>query len=241
MATNKTAVIEQGSNCLPPADRGSIKRQDENPEQAIICSEINEAETKTLLEMSSYSLGGLFAMLASSAVLALHQSLSPLEIIVPDTQDPAQNYGCLSYEWGEALPYKEFLVDIYKGLKALHPDGQNKKANRVFMSLENIHETPERNRPGAVLEISFRLNKDRVEIFFHSNSYEISRLAEKRLHHILRQITENPYMQIKDISLAGEYELTLLQQFNPGGTPYSDTQVLIELFENQVRRTPDQT
>lgn len=61
----------------------------------------------------------------------------------------------------------------------------------------------------------------------------------KHLLEIIQQVTENPNILLKDISLISSDERRQLESYNKTDAPYPSDSTLHELFEAQVEKTPN--
>lgn len=87
--------------------------------------------------------------------------------------------------------------------------------------------------PGDKLSIKFKYNKKVYD------QEMISRL-QKHLIQLIKQIVENPAISFQEINfLSTEEKQTLLYDFNTTAATYPHDQTIINLFEEQVKQTPD--
>ncbi|MDM5228718.1 amino acid adenylation domain-containing protein [Cytobacillus sp. NJ13] len=88
--------------------------------------------------------------------------------------------------------------------------------------------------PGEELKYTFRFNPERFE------AYTVDLLIEHFTRLINRVIT-NPKMIVSDIQRLSEAEISSIQSFNKTGEIYKLEQTIVQLFEYQVKQTPENT
>jgi amino acid adenylation domain-containing protein/non-ribosomal peptide synthase protein (TIGR01720 family) len=87
--------------------------------------------------------------------------------------------------------------------------------------------------PGKTLSISFNYNSN----VYHET--QVTSIAN-HLQHLVKVITTNPGQLIKNIEILPSHEKhLLLETFNQTATPYPHHRTIIDLFDDQVQRTPD--
>lgn len=128
----------------------------------------------------------------------------------------------------------------------LHPEksGAGMDLFDVVVALENIHHEPERKAASGNFKVIFKFSDQRLsaKVQYHSGLYRretVSRIV-RNIRELVPKIMAEPGKLIKDINVLSAAERhRLLAEFNPRGTIRLGKGFLHEMFEEQVRKTPE--
>lgn len=157
--------------------------------------------------------------------------------------------------------YKEFLLQIKDTMQDAY-DNANYPINKIYEMLdkeypdeespltdiavivENIHETRYIDEIKCNIKLFF-LRKDSgitMRIEYNSSLYKIYYIKQIYEHivNILKQVLGNPNTRISEIDMLSQEEKhQLLYKFNDTYADYQSDKTIHELFEEQVKKTPD--
>ncbi|PGV54250.1 non-ribosomal peptide synthetase [Bacillus cereus] len=83
-------------------------------------------------------------------------------------------------------------------------------------------------------------NEFEFQISFKSHSFSSLQQFANSYLYVLKQVSKNPNLAVKDICIISEEEKELLEELNQGQTGIDLSQTFQDLFEEQVLKTPDQ-
>ncbi|WP_199777801.1 non-ribosomal peptide synthetase, partial [Lysinibacillus sp. FJAT-14745] len=100
------------------------------------------------------------------------------------------------------------------------------------------------DREGYDLTIGISQNNGKIKIIYEFNSESISKqmldLTHKRIMKICEQMSKKKQNYLNEITFLDDFELNLvLHEFNNSDDLYPNTKTIIELFEEQVVKTPN--
>ena len=93
------------------------------------------------------------------------------------------------------------------------------------------------------ITFTFIETKDELNLIINYNTdiYSNEKMVffSKHCINIIKEISNNPFIKINEIEFITEEELNMFEQFNNAKTPYPKNKTVVELFEEQVIKTPD--
>ncbi|WP_252244182.1 AMP-binding protein, partial [Clostridium sp. ZBS14] len=83
-------------------------------------------------------------------------------------------------------------------------------------------------------------NEFEIQISFKSHSFSSLQQFANSYLYVLKQVSTNSNLAVKDICIISEEEKELLEELNQGQADIELSQSFQDLFEEQVLKTPDQ-
>ncbi|MBP2645388.1 MAG: amino acid adenylation domain protein [Firmicutes bacterium] len=142
----------------------------------------------------------------------------------------------------EADSYQNYPLD--KIYEQLHLCSDSEADYKTVVLLENIHEKKMIRDLEIDTVFSFLLTKESIELVveYNANIYteQIIKQVVKYLFNYLREVTQNPQIKLSDIEILSEAEKQeILIDFNNTDADYPKNQTIYEVFEAQVKKSPN--
>ena len=231
--------------------------------------ELPKCLSVAILKLTRNSDFAIYLVLLSAFKILLKKYVRNNDIIVgtpvyPQGIDIVSNHVIpLRSTVSDRIAFKDFLLQVKETAIAAYshqsypferlvkllniPSNQNRCSifDIVFL-LENIHSKNDIARLNNDLTFSFAVNGNAIagKIDYSGHLFRASSIDLISKHYIntLKCIIKNPHVQVSDINCIDPIEENqLLHEFNQNSKNYPVTQTIHQLFEQQVKLTPNKT
>ncbi|HEX3029962.1 MAG TPA: amino acid adenylation domain-containing protein [Clostridia bacterium] len=144
----------------------------------------------------------------------------------------------------EADKNKNFPVNKVIQKLQLYQEDENAPAFKTIVLLENIHDSSLIDDSEADVVFAFWMNSETIEmnIQYNENLFrkEIIKRMASHFDSILERLLESPDVKLQDLEFVPEEEKNqILFEFNSTKAEYPSNMTIHELFEDQVRKVPE--